>query len=192
MLRRMQVLVAIALAALAGVVGCGSDSSSPVAPEDNVPPAAVTALTADVHATNDPSVSLTWDPGSEPDLVGYRVYRTERADAIGSTKRGSARITRTPVEELTGTTFVDDNVSLGETYSYCVTAVDQAGNESGRAFATVLVASPLVSPQPDPDEDVNGRARHQERAITPATRGPALTGRSSCVPCRDRAAAIAA
>ena len=153
MLRRMQVLVAIALAAVAGVAGCGNDSSSPVAPEDNVPPAAVTALTASVYATNDPTVSLTWDPGSEPDLVGYRVYRTERREATGSTKRGSARITVAPIEELTGTVFVDDNVALGATYGYCVTAMDNAGNESARALMTVLVAAPKSTDTPTPERD---------------------------------------
>ena len=142
MLRRMHVLVAFAVAAVGGVAGCGNDSSSPIAPEDNAPPAAVTSLTASVHATNDPSVELTWDAGFEADLVGYRVYRSEQRDATGSTKRGSARITMAPVIELTGTNFTDDNVVLGASYSYCVTAVDNAGNESSRALAAVLVTPP--------------------------------------------------
>lgn len=152
MLRRMHVLVVIVVAAVAGVAGCGNDTSSPAAPEDAVAPAPVTDLTAHVDATRNPCVSLSWSPGSEPDLVGYRVYRTESRDATGSTKRGSARISMVVLDELADTTFVDAAVTAGMTYGYAVTAVDNSGNESARALTTVLVVPPPVR---GPMESIN-------------------------------------
>ena len=152
MLRRMHVLVAIALATVTGVAGCGNDSSSPAAPaEDSAPPAAVLDLSASVNASSTPRVALSWSAGSEPDLVCYRVYRADIRDASGSTKRGDARISMAFLDELTSTYFVDTSVSLGASYTYSVTAVDTSGNESLRAVATVIVAMPGDHPDEDPD-----------------------------------------
>lgn len=152
MLRRLDVLVAVAVAAVAGVTGCGNDTSSPAAPEDTVPPAAVTELTAIVHTDGDPYVALTWNAGPEPDLAGYRVYRTETRQATGSTKRGGARISMVMVDELTDTAFADTNVTVGESYGYAVTAVDASGNESARVATTVRVAEPT---ERNPDDGVD-------------------------------------
>ncbi len=140
MLRRMNLWVAIALAAVTGVAGCGNDTSSPLAPEDSVPPALVTELGAYVHVGSSPNVSLHWNPGTEPDLTGYRVYRSEARYASGSTKRGSSRVDAVVLDVVTTSTFVDENVILGASYRYAVTAIDVAGNESPRTFMAVLVA----------------------------------------------------
>jgi len=140
MLRRMHVLVVIALVAVAGVAGCGNDSSSPIAPEDTVPPAGVANLHVRVYTVGQPRVSLNWSNNSEPDLVNYRVYRTESRDTTD--KRGDDRIAMSIVAEPTNPLYVDTDVLLGERYGYCVTAIDHAGNESARVDATVLVIPP--------------------------------------------------
>jgi hypothetical protein len=53
----MNLWVAVALAAVIGVVGCANETSSPLAPEDSVPPALVTGLEAFVHVGTNPNVS---------------------------------------------------------------------------------------------------------------------------------------
>ena len=140
MLRRMNLRVAVALVALVGVTGCGNETPSPLAPEDTVPPALVTELEAFVHVGNSPNVSLHWKPGTEPDLAGYRVYRSEIRYASGTTKRGTSRVEALELDVVTTPTFVDENVIVGESYRYAVTAIDAAGNESPRTFMAVVVA----------------------------------------------------
>jgi fibronectin type 3 domain-containing protein len=114
-------LVALALAA-AFIAGCGS-SSSPSAPVDTVAPAAV----LDVEAQFVQGViEVTWAAGSEPDLVGYRVYRSVNGGV--PTLAGVAP----------STTWEDASVVTRTSYRYEITAVDQAGNESPRT-STVRV-----------------------------------------------------
>jgi len=64
-------------------------------------------------------VKLTWDP--VPGVVGYNVYR--------STQSGGdyERINPAPLPQPR---HVDDDVEVGKTYFYRVTAVDAAGVES--------------------------------------------------------------
>jgi hypothetical protein len=71
------------------------------------------------------SVDLSWEPNAEPDLIGYRVYRS----TDGAT---AALLTVKPV---TGPAYRDLQVSAGHTYGYRVTAVDAHGNESGPGTA---------------------------------------------------------
>jgi len=132
MLRRMNVVFALAFLAMAGGAGCGNDKASPLA-VDSAPPAMVTGLKASVSANATPSIALHWNHGTESDLVGYRVYRTVTRDVMGG-KRGEGRIDMAMLEESAEPSFVDTNVLLRESYSYAVTAVDVAGNESPRTF----------------------------------------------------------
>jgi len=124
MTKRCGMLVALALAA-AFIAGCGS-SSSPSA-VDTVAPAAVLNVEAQfVQGV----IEVTWAPGSEADLVGYRVYRSTNGAA--ATLAGVS----------TSTTFEDASIDAPSTsprtYRYEITAVDEAGNESPRA-STVQV-----------------------------------------------------
>ena len=139
MLRRTNLWVAVALAAVFGVTGCANETS-PLAPEDSVPPALVTGLEAFVHVGTSPNVALHWDPGSETDLAGYRIYRSEPRTSSGSIKRGTTRIESVELDVVTASTYVDTNVSLGVSYRYAVTAIDAAGNESPRTYMAVVVA----------------------------------------------------
>jgi hypothetical protein len=106
-----------------------SDPSSPVtiAMRDTFPPSSPTGL-ATVPGTGlaAPYIDLSWEPNTEPDLAGYRVYR-ELARPNGDPQGPLARLTPSPV---TSPAYRDVAVSPGQRYIYWVTAVDASGNES--------------------------------------------------------------
>lgn len=85
-----------------------------VTPLDIYPPAAPQNLAAVAGAG---TISLIWEPNSEPDLAGYIVLR---GDAPGATL---APLTPSPIRE---TTFRDTTVRAGTRYVYAVVAVDAA------------------------------------------------------------------
>ena len=93
-----------------------SDPAS-ITPKDTFPPAPPTGLRA-LGGTN--SVELTWERNPEPDLAGYRVYRASGDDPFARL----ADVSQLPA-------YSDHNVEAGKTYRYRITALDQAGNESG-------------------------------------------------------------
>lgn len=107
-----------------------SADSTPAAvtPRDVFPPATPTNIEINViPATNQAPayVILSWAIGSEGDLAGYSVYRSEREDAPGE---------RISTEILPSPTFRDISVVSGKRYYYRVSAVDRAGNESPKSF----------------------------------------------------------
>jgi fibronectin type 3 domain-containing protein len=97
-----------------------------IAPVDTFPPAPPVEL----HATAGPaSVELSWEPNAEPDLAGYRVYRSVGGGAFEKI----ADLSAIP-------SYSDKTVERGKAYRYAITAIDKAGNESGRsAVAEVVV-----------------------------------------------------
>ncbi|MHC4914229.1 MAG: fibronectin type III domain-containing protein [Planctomycetota bacterium] len=92
-------------------------------------------LVASVEAARE--VRLRWNPGGEPDLVGYRVYRARGAE-VEKAKR--ELLTPVPIKDAR---FVDAKIDLSDGVAriYWVTAVNNAGVESG--------ASPLAYTFPD-------------------------------------------
>ena len=104
---------------------------------DQEPPAAV-ETSADPFLASDPArdaIDVTWAPATEPDAVGYHVYRrsTIARDDAG------VRLTSEPLG-LDETSFRDSESGSG-TWFYAVTALDLSGNESVRsvwASATLL------------------------------------------------------
>jgi len=85
--------------------------------KDIFPPAPPSGLAALV---GNQGVELVWSPSSEPDLAGYRLWR--------SVGRGAPeRLTERPVGEHQ---YVDTTAARGTAYRYFLTAFDQAGNES--------------------------------------------------------------
>ena len=68
------------------------------------------------------AVELTWSPNSEPDLAGYKVYRSSGPEG-GFVTRLTPQVLQVPV-------FRDTTVTAGTSYVYHVTAVDKNGNES--------------------------------------------------------------
>jgi len=70
------------------------------------------------------SVSLEWDRNSEPNIVGYRVYRSKAASEWD--RLNSVLIPHPTAGKPTYTDTIDDS----QTYYYVVTAVDDEGRES--------------------------------------------------------------
>jgi Tol biopolymer transport system component/fibronectin type 3 domain-containing protein len=101
---------------------------------DVVPPEAPVGLT---YIVEESTVKLAWTPNNESDLVGYNVYRS-------SDRLNWNSINESPV---TGITY-DDMELLNGIYSYGVSAIDQAGNESGYSnLVEATIAKPLLVPQ---------------------------------------------
>ena len=116
-----------------------SADSAPVivSPRDTFPPAAPQNLAAAVLSgatSGSILVDLSWSINLETDLAGYRVYRSEQQDTRG--------VLLTP-DLLLAPAYRDTSVEPGHRYSYIVTAVDRAGNESEASpAAAVEVAQP--------------------------------------------------
>jgi hypothetical protein len=91
----------------------------PITPEDKFPPAAP----KDLHATAGPaSIELNWEPNTESDLAGYRVFRS----AGGGAFEKVAELQAIP-------SYSDRTAQRGKPYRYAVAAFDRAGNESARS-----------------------------------------------------------
>jgi fibronectin type 3 domain-containing protein len=65
-------------------------------------------------------IEILWGPSAEPDLAGYRVYRT----SPGGPPQKIADL------EPNRASWLDTTAARGVDYRYAVTAFDQAGNES--------------------------------------------------------------
>jgi hypothetical protein len=92
----------------------GNSTEISATPVDLTPPAPPRGLTA-IPAPG--VVSLSWTANTEPDLLGYLVYRRE-PPALNP-----VRLTAAPLQT---TTFTDRAVRAGATYVYTVTAVDRS------------------------------------------------------------------
>jgi len=86
---------------------------------DVTPPATPTGLAA---TGGDGVVDLTWVANTEPDLAGYRLFR--------STVSGSGHV-EISTGLITASTFSDVAVTNGTTYFYVLRADDITGNQSG-------------------------------------------------------------
>lgn len=79
--------------------------------------------------TGDYEVEITWLANTEGDLDGYRVYRNDDPDGY---------FNRIATLGRSRTSFVDRDVTNGETYYYAVAAFDHAGNESDLSYDLVF------------------------------------------------------
>jgi hypothetical protein len=104
----------------AGNTGSASFSVTVTAVVDE-PPAAPTGLTAAVSTI---AIALDWGDNSEPDLAGYRVYRSLASGGPWT------QLTSAPI---TTSDYGDTSAPTGTEMYYRVTAVDLAGLESGAA-----------------------------------------------------------
>jgi hypothetical protein len=86
---------------------------------DTTPPAPPTGLGA---TAGNASVALAWNANTEPDLAGYRVYRSTSSGGGYSDIGGGL---------ISGTSFDDTGLTNGTTYYYVVRAQDTSGNVSG-------------------------------------------------------------
>ena len=97
---------------------------------------AIQAPTGLVILSGDKSVVLHWDPNSETNLSGYKVYRS-------LTSGGPFVAQNTSL--LTSLGFCDLNVSDGQTYYYQVTALTTASQESLPSATLSTVPNPFSS-----------------------------------------------
>jgi len=97
-----------------------------ITPQDVYPPAAPRALRV-VAGPN--SIELAWDRNIDPDLAGYRVYRS----VGGGPWEKIADVSQVPA-------YSDHQIETGKLYQYAITAVDQAGNESPRSGPVEVAA----------------------------------------------------
>jgi hypothetical protein len=95
---------------LLGLAGCTHHSI------DNEPPAIPRGLRS---ITGDEEVLLVWYQNTEPDLAGYRIYRSTEAFGLYY-----------EIGETNLDYFLDFGLVNGATYYYAVTAFDYEGNES--------------------------------------------------------------
>lgn len=92
-----------------------------VIPRDIFAPSAPTAITL---ASTSESISIFFATNPEPDVAGYRIYRSaDRGAPIGSWQLVSPDL-------LTTNTFTDRGLKPGATYFYYIRAIDTAGNVS--------------------------------------------------------------
>ncbi len=85
-----------------------------VKPLDTFPPAVPSGLTA-VPGTK--SIELVWNRNTDKDFAAYRVYRDGKLLA----------------KSIVTLAYSDRDVKPGQTYSYQISAVDRAGNESPKS-----------------------------------------------------------
>jgi hypothetical protein len=81
-----------------------------------------------------PTIDLSWEPSMEPRVAGYRVCRRDlNGDAASVWQRLGSELV--PVAA-----YRDLSVVAGHRYAYRVTAVSEAGNESGPSGEVVEIA----------------------------------------------------
>jgi len=113
---------------IAGGSSIESDDSSPalITPHDTFPPATPQNLVAAVlpGENNSRLVDLSWSINTEPDLAGYRLYRSNKSGDRGELLQKDL---------LLSPSFRDTTAQSGQQYWYSITAVDRAGNESAQS-----------------------------------------------------------
>src|SRR4030095_8326562 len=87
------------------------------------------------------SVSLTWDPNTEPDIAGYKVYW------------GTSSRVYDQFSDVSQTTASVSDLTVGVRYYFAVTAYDSSGLESSysKEVSTVVSSSPNPAPTPTPE-----------------------------------------
>lgn len=105
----------------------------------------------------DKLVRLKWNKAADPDLIAYRIYRSE------SPLDGYREIARTEFTEYTNS---DSLLVNDKSYFYKVTAVDRAGNESD-IQKTDYAAGVPVAPGPTPVSGVIDNDRIWYAAASP-------------------------
>jgi hypothetical protein len=103
-----------------------SDNRAYLISSDTMPPSVPTALTTTYISGTE--VHLAWN--LSVDNVGvyrYRIYRNGMENSYS-----------------TSTSYADKNVISGRTYTYTVTAIDAAGNESSQSYAVTATTTSLT------------------------------------------------
>lgn len=97
--------------------------------EDTDAPQAPSSLEANARSSG---IHLTWTAPSDPDVMGYRIYRAADGEAFEL------------LASTGGTSYTDGTVEEGTAYTYAVTAYDYSDNESDRSNEVSIVAPTVV------------------------------------------------
>ncbi len=111
----------------------GFSNQATTIPSDGIPPAAPQNLAA--HIFDGGGVFLDWDDNTDPDFNSYYIY-------VSTTQGG-------PYDEVDNddpSEFPIYSLTIGTTYYFVVTAMDDDGNESG--FSNEVSAIPAGEPPP--------------------------------------------
>jgi fibronectin type 3 domain-containing protein len=134
MAHRKHLTLAFALLAMSVFAfGCAEDATAPGQQQDEAPVLAPTNVQAAAVSGGD--ILISWNASSQPNVVGYNVYRVELLeDSI-------ERLNATP---LAATSIVDRGAHFGREYDYRVTSVSDHNTES--RFATVTIQNREAPP----------------------------------------------
>ncbi len=114
----------VLVVALGGLIAGCSDNNQ-LTPIDSTPPEAPVGLRASTNYTN---IFLRWAANSETDLAGYNVYAAVDGGAIELVA----------VVPPTSNQY-NETREREHTYSYTITAIDQANNESTESRAVTVM-----------------------------------------------------
>lgn len=127
------------------IAGNSSTTSSPPMVEymiDHTAPAVPTGLQLNASGGD---ITLTWNKGTETDLLKYSVYRAIE-DGSFSLLAGDVRTVTEDNHQIM--TYVDGDVEQGKTYKYKVVAIDAADNASDKTDAVSgVLASDTENPR---------------------------------------------
>lgn len=129
----------------AGTSGPLSPTFPVVELRDVTPPKSPTVLSA---VGDENSVVLIWRAGTEPDLAGYRIWRSARPDELADVRRLPAYAEIAAAAGALSVTWHDQELAPGREWHYRLAAVDLAGNVS--APTAVVRARPIDTEPPDP------------------------------------------
>jgi hypothetical protein len=97
----------------------------------------ITAFATTAHSQ---SAVVAWDPNSEPDIAGYRIYRSELLGTYPPVSLNNGL--------TTSTSFTDYTPQNGRTYYYVITAMNSVGMESDYSDAITVTIPPKITNQP--------------------------------------------
>lgn len=97
-------------------------------------PTAVRAVAHHLEVLGQLDISLDWADNAESDLSGYRIYR--------STEPGFTPGVGHLLMQVSGPSFIDEEIEVGTTYYYRITAIDLGGKESNASEEVSDVALP--------------------------------------------------
>ena len=119
------------------------------------PPARPTGLSATASLD---SVTLTWDDPGDDSITGYVILRRVRENDVGGDFSELVADTGTAA-----TTYTDDTVAAGTTYTYRIKAINGAGtSERSRWFHIDTPAAPV----PDKPTGLSATASHDSVTLT--------------------------
>jgi fibronectin type 3 domain-containing protein len=130
---------------------------------DRIPPRPPSGLRVTVAPA---AVQLSWQRNQEPDLAGYRLYRTQLEkdrDLQKSLTESRVELINTKTLPPDTTQYEDTKAEPGKVYSYRISAVDKTGNES--PLSPPALASPKSRIPPRPPTSLGGQVQPDGRVL---------------------------